>query len=406
MQYDVDHETIEKHEKEDSMMAIFLERGVITKIKRVFKTSASVFFILIMSMLMVSSLMLEDAYGATDRETKAWAIIVGDEELTYVASEDDGEKVIEGMEDYYLTKKATLLDVEFSPAVSVKLVECVPRGAKIKSVKQAVKYLCLGEMVKKTYKAKKNETLTSIAKKKGLSAKKLVELNDQKYGQKEKLKKGTKVKVYDYDPYVDVKTVEKIKTTEKISYKTVYRKTKKYKYGVLKVDTKGKKGEKIVVRKIVKLNGEKTSSRILSSKRLKKATNKVVLKGTANVTAKKGKTFDFKTGEQVVKYAKKFVGNPYKYGGSSLTKGSDCSGFVYRVYKNMGVDLPRCDQDSVGKKVSYKNVKKGDILFYSGHVAIYAGNGKAIHAVNERLGIKVTDVNYTGKVLKVRRIFE
>lgn len=387
-------------------MANCMQRGISTKIKRVFKTSASVFMMLVMSMVMISGLAQDSVYGTTNAEDGAWAIIVGDEELTYVGSKTDSKKVIDGIETYYVKKNSTLLDVELSPAVSVKFVECVPKGAKIKTVKQAVKYLCLGEMVEKTYKAKKNETLTSIAKKKNLSAKKLAALNDQKYGLKKKLKKGTKVKIYAYNPYVDVKTVESVKTTEKINYKTVYRNTKKYKYGVSKVDQKGKKGEKLVVRKIVRLNGEKTSSRILSSKRLKKSTNRVVLRGTSNVTARKGKTFDFKTGAQVVDYAKKFVGNPYKYGGTSLTKGADCSGFVYRVYKNMGVDLPRCDQETVGKKVSYKNVKKGDILFYSGHVAIYAGNGKAVHAVNERKGIKVTDAEYTGKVLKVRRIFE
>lgn len=139
---------------------------------------------------------------------------------------------------------------------------------------------------------------------------------------------------------------------------------------------------------------------------VKQPTDKVVLKGTGSVTAKAGVTFDFAEGSEVVEYAKKFVGNPYVYGGTSLTKGADCSGFVYSVYKNFGVNLPRVGQSSVGKAVSYKNVKKGDILIYSGHVAIYAGNGKAVHAVNERLGIRVTSVNYTGSVIAVRRIFD
>ena len=107
-----------------------------------------------------------------------------------------------------------------------------------------------------------------------------------------------------------------------------------------------------------------------------------------------------------MEYAKKFVGNPYVYGGTSLTNGADCSGFVYSVYKHFGVNLPRVGQSAVGKVVSYSNVKKGDILLYSGHVAIYAGNGKAVHAVNERMGIAVTSASYTGPVIGVRRIFE
>jgi len=387
-------------------MAIFLERGVITKIKRVFKTSASVLFILIMSMIMIGSLMQDDAYGTTDAESGVWAIIVGDEELAYVASASDGEAVIEGIETYYLTKKATLLEVRLTPEVSVNFVETVPEGAKIQTVKQAVKHLCRGEEVIQSYTAKKNDTLASIAKEKNLSAKKLAELNMGKYDVKDQLKKGTKITIYINEPYVDVETLEKITTKEPINYKTVFRRTKSLKYGNSKVDTKGKKGEKEVIRKVTKLNGEETSSKIISSKRLRQSRTKVVLEGTANVDAKAGKTFDFRTGADVVNYAKKFTGNPYSYGGSSLTNGSDCSGFVYRVYRNLGVNLPRSDQESVGKKVSYKNVKKGDILFYYGHVAIYAGDGKAVHAVNESLGIRVTDVNYTGKVIKVRRIFE
>ena len=157
---------------------------------------------------------------------------------------------------------------------------------------------------------------------------------------------------------------------------------------------------------MTKVNGEETDSEIISSKVTAKATNKVVLQGTASVTAKAGVTYDFASGSDVVEYAKKFVGNPYRYGGTSLTNGADCSGFVYSIYKHFGVNLPRVGQSSVGKAVSYKNVKVGDILIYSGHVAIYAGNGKAIHAVNENLGIRITSVGYTGSVIAVRRIFD
>lgn len=381
-------------------------RGVNTKIKRVFKTTASVFLTLIMTGVMIGGLAHVEAYGATSNESGAWAIVIGDEEKAYVSSQKKGKQVIEGIETYYRTKDSALLEVTLTPEVSIAYVESVPEGKKVKTVEKAISYLCKGKKIYKSYTVKKGETLTSIAKKKGLSAKTLAKLNDDKYTVKEKIKAGRKIKIYAYDPYVDVKTVEKITKNEKIKYKTVYRKTKDLKYGTSKVKTKGKKGEKVVVRKVTKINGKQQSSTVISSKRVKKTTTKVILKGTGNVKAKKDKTFSFRTGAEVVKYAKKYVGNPYKYGGTSLTKGADCSGFVYRVYKNLGVDLPRVDQDTVGKKVSYKNVKKGDILFYSGHVAIYAGNGKAIHAVNERLGIKITDVNYTGKVLKVRRIFK
>ena len=92
------------------------------------------------------------------------------------------------------------------------------------------------------------------------------------------------------------------------------------------------KGSKQLVQQVTKVNGETTDSELISSKVVKQPTDKVVLKGTGSVTAKAGVTFDFAEGSEVVEYAKKFVGNPYVYGGTSLTKGADCSGFVYSVY--------------------------------------------------------------------------
>ncbi|MEG0918737.1 MAG: C40 family peptidase [Anaerovoracaceae bacterium] len=110
-------------------------------------------------------------------------------------------------------------------------------------------------------------------------------------------------------------------------------------------------------------------------------------------------------GTQVVSYAKKFVGNPYVYGGNSLTNGTDCSGFVKLVYKKYGEDLPRSSYAyrSVGRSVSYSQARPGDIVCYSGHVAIYAGNGKIVHAARPGKGICVGPATYTS-ILTVRRV--
>jgi len=113
------------------------------------------------------------------------------------------------------------------------------------------------------------------------------------------------------------------------------------------------------------------------------------------------------TGMDVVNYAVQFVGNPYVYGGSSLTRGTDCSGFVMSVYKNFGVSLPhssRADRN-VGMDVGgLANAQPGDIVCYSGHVGIYIGDGKIVHASTERTGIIISDVNYR-KPITIRRIF-
>ena len=114
------------------------------------------------------------------------------------------------------------------------------------------------------------------------------------------------------------------------------------------------------------------------------------------------------TGASVANYALQFVGNPYVYGGSSLTNGADCSGFVMSVYRNFGVSLPHSSggDRSVGSAVQggLANAQAGDIVCYSGHVGIYIGNGQIVHASTAATGIKVSSANYRTP-LAVRRIF-
>lgn len=111
-------------------------------------------------------------------------------------------------------------------------------------------------------------------------------------------------------------------------------------------------------------------------------------------------------GAAVAAYASQFVGNPYVYGGSSLTNGTDCSGFVMSVYGAFGVSLPHSSSAdrSVGTGVSVNDIQAGDIVCYSGHVGIYVGNGSIISAASPSQGIKYSSVNYH-PILAVRRIF-
>ncbi len=116
---------------------------------------------------------------------------------------------------------------------------------------------------------------------------------------------------------------------------------------------------------------------------------------------------DASLGAAVANYAVQFKGNPYVYGGTSLTNGADCSGFVMSVYKNFGVSLPHSSSAdrSVGYGVgSLAEAQPGDIICYSGHVGIYIGNGQIIHASTEKTGIKISNASYR-KILAIRRIF-
>ena len=111
---------------------------------------------------------------------------------------------------------------------------------------------------------------------------------------------------------------------------------------------------------------------------------------------------------EVVNYAMQFLGNPYVWGGTSLTNGIDCSGFTMQVYAHIGYSLPHYDvsQRSCGTAVdSLADALPGDLVFYSGHVAIYCGGGQVVHASNPRDGIKVSNANYRS-IVCIRRIIQ
>lgn len=112
------------------------------------------------------------------------------------------------------------------------------------------------------------------------------------------------------------------------------------------------------------------------------------------------------TGSSVVDYATQFVGNPYVWGGTSLTNGADCSGFTQAVYNSFGVSIPRTsyEQQNAGREVSYSEAQPGDLICYGGHVAIYMGGGKIVHASNSRDGIKISNDATYRTILSVRRL--
>ena len=129
---------------------------------------------------------------------------------------------------------------------------------------------------------------------------------------------------------------------------------------------------------------------------------------TGGSTGGGGLTPPFSTsvsGSEVVSYACQFIGNPYVWGGESLTNGADCSGFIKSVYANFGISLPHSSValQRAGSEVSYENAQPGDIVCYAGHVAIYMGGGQIVHASSPSTGIKTGSATYRS-IISVRRV--
>ena len=110
-------------------------------------------------------------------------------------------------------------------------------------------------------------------------------------------------------------------------------------------------------------------------------------------------------GKKIAMYGCQFIGNPYVPGGTSLTNGADCSGFIYRIYSDFGYKVPRNSYSlrSAGTAVDYANAQPGDVICYEGHVAMYVGGGYIVHASTQKTGIKISKATYR-PILTVRRI--
>ena len=115
-------------------------------------------------------------------------------------------------------------------------------------------------------------------------------------------------------------------------------------------------------------------------------------------------------GNQIAQFAAQFAGNPYVYGGTSLTNGADCSGFVQAIYSNFGISIPRTAtaQSYAGTGVAIESIQPGDLVFYGygsiDHVALYIGDGQIIHAMNPYQGIQITSYNYGTPIVGATRV--
>lgn len=330
-----------------------------------------------------------------EKINKAYSLTIDGKEVGLFESKDKCAKVVDGIKNYYVEDESNVTSVEIKQDIAVEEAK-LERGFTAEhpvcdNHDEVLDFIMTGTEEKKTYTVRNGDTAWDIAGANDVSIKKLSSWNDDV--NLEKLTAGDEINLYEEKSLVDVTTVEKVTYTKQIKFKTKYIKTSKLTEGQTKVKKAGKYGKKRVKATVTKENGKTVDTDITVSKVIKKPVTQVVYKGTATA------------GQTVVNFAMQFVGNPYVWGGTSLTNGCDCSGFTMAVYAHFGYGLPHNSwaQMGSGREVSYSEAKPGDLIIYGNHVALYAGGGMIVHAANPRQGITTGYATYR-PILSVRRI--
>lgn len=330
-----------------------------------------------------------------EKVKEAYSLKIDGEEVALFATEEECNKVVDDIRNYYTEKDSTVENVEIKQEITVEEAD-LDRGFNVSHPEvdekdAVVDYIMTGTEEKKTYTVKNGDTAWDIADNNDITVKQLSSWNDDI--NIDKLAIGDELDLYETQPLVDVTTVETVTYKQNIKYDVKYIKTSRLYEGQTKIKKEGEYGKKLVTATVTKENGETVDKDIISSEVTRKPVTQVVYKGTKTA------------GESVVAYAMKFVGNPYVWGGTSLTNGADCSGFTLAVYAHFGYSLPHNSwaQMGCGKEVPYSQAKPGDLIIYGNHVAIYAGGGMIVHAANSRQGITTGYATYR-TIISVRRI--
>ena len=372
--------------------------------------------------LFMSGMMYASKSYATE---EYWLVQVDDKELAVLSSETEAKQVIDGVKNAYVVKGAKVESITTDKELKV-VNKNFNNGEtpKIMSPDKAVSKIIKGVKSPKTYTVKAGDTAWDIAEDNGLGYEEFLDIN--KGYDPEKIMPGDKVVIEKMVPYVNVTTVQTFDKEEAVEAEVQYEDTDSLYEGQTEVKEAGEAGTKKVTLKQKNVNGVVSDSKTIRESVTKEAKPQIVLRGTkrrqtANSYTATGYSYGggngaydvpsaagySGSGASVAAYASQFVGAPYVWGGTNLSTGVDCSGFVVAVYRALGYNITR-SFGSYGRYVSPSSLQPGDVVAYAHHYSIYLGGGREIHALNPRQGVMITRLGGggAGPIVSAIRIVE
>lgn len=342
-----------------------------------------------------------------------WFVQAGDKELAVLSSETEAKQVVDGVKNAYVIKGAKVESITTDKDLKVVNKNFkYGESPRIMSPDMAVQKIIKGVKAPKTYTVKEEDTAWNIAEDNGLGYEEFLDIN--KGFNPEKIMPGDEVVIEKMVPYIQVTTVQTFEKEEVVQAEVKYEDTDSLYEGQTEVKDQGEDGKKNVTLKQKSINGIVSDSKSIKENVTKEAKPQIVLRGTkkrqvANAytaarSSYSGGTTTYNvpsaagysgSGASVASYASQFVGAPYVWGGTNLSTGVDCSGFVVAVYRALGYNITR-SFGSYGRYVSPSSLQPGDVVVYANHYSIYLGGGREVHALNPRQGVMITGLGAAG----------
>ncbi|HZJ58037.1 MAG TPA: NlpC/P60 family protein [Clostridia bacterium] len=384
------------------------------------------------------SILTKSIEETVDVKVNAYAVSINGAKMFFVNTLQEAEKVVQEIKAPYIKRiedkgESKLEEVTIKEDIS--LDEELISQSQVITPEEAIEMVLNGTEGFREYKVEKGDSLWDIANRNNVKVSDLQLANPDI--DNDIIQPGDILKIGRQEKLLTVLTKEQAEYTKEIPFETEVKEDKDLEKGKSKVLQEGEKGEKKIVALITREDGQEIARDIISEEVTKEPIKHIEAKGTkvkpkpqarptpsrsSNKSSSKSSTKKVSapssrgsgSGSDIANYARKFVGYPYKWG-TAGPNSFDCSGFTYYVYKQFGIDLKTTGsvaQRKVGSKVSKSDLKPGDIVCFtsssaSGHVGIYIGDGKMVHASGKKTGVKISDINsgsYPKRYVTSRRV--